>query len=102
MNIRKSFLVVLGVLGLGGGLGVSQSEAAANGQNQAQNEVIDCKIALKKNTIVALEEFLRKYPLSNSSACGALAFNALQTFTNDPPGIPPGNTGKPPGPGYGG
>jgi hypothetical protein len=83
MNVRKLFLVLASVIGVGGGFGVSQSQAQITGQGTSRDEERACELALKKNTIVAIEEFLRRYPLGDRpSACGALAFNALQDFTS--------------------
>ena len=106
MNIRKLFLIGLGVLGLGSSLGASHSDAALirqcrlHDESRLNDETCACESALKKNTIVALEEFLRQYPLGTQpSACGALAFNALQNFTsNNPPGFVNREIGR----GYGG
>ena len=103
MKARKLFLALFGVLGLGGGLVVSNSaQATVAEQCNPRDEVCACKAALKENTIAALEEFLRKYPPGRkATACSALALNALNGFG-------PGNPGESYGggpevtPGYGG
>lgn len=75
-----------GVLGVSGGLIASGAAQAADlDLSQYQRSPLDeqsaCEAALKKNTIQALEEFLRKYPPGRKpSACGALALNALSKF----------------------
>ena len=101
MNVRKILLIISGVMGLSSGFAASQSEAAAIRQCRLHDESCACEVALQKNTIGALEEFFRLYPLGNKpSACGALAFNALQNFAaNNPPGNFGGGSS---GNGYGG
>jgi hypothetical protein len=99
MKLRNLILTLFGVLGLGGGLSGSYVAEAAT-TSSSQSEALACQAALKANTIVALEDFLRKYPLGvRPSACGALAFNALSNFTGGTPGNVSGNSG---GHGYGG
>lgn len=105
MKIQKVFFTILGVFGfsLGGGLTASYPAQADVLQcNVVSNELSEeecCQLALEKNTIEALEEFLRLYPPGRSnSACSALAATALLTFGPDEPGT----TNDPPNdPGYG-
>lgn len=90
-SARNLLIALLGVLGLGGGLTVSRSVQAADldyptasYQCDPTEEQCACEEALKKNTIHAIEEFLRKYPPGRSpSACSALALNALTQFDCD-------------------
>ena len=90
-SARNLLIALLGILGLGGGLTVSRSAQAADMDFSAvsyqcdpREEQCACEEALKKNTIEALEEFLRKYPPGRKpSACGALALNALTQFDCD-------------------
>jgi hypothetical protein len=59
------------VLGLSGNAVSGQGAA-----RQCSSEECACEEALRQNTVEALEDFLRKYPLSvnnSNSACGALA-----------------------------
>jgi hypothetical protein len=85
MKILRSLLVsLLGVFGVGVA-GVAPSHASLFHQELTEEQ--QCEIALRKNTIEALEEFLRKFPDSRS-ACRALALNALENFA--PGGTVPG------------
>ncbi len=85
-TVLSQVLVWPGVLGVGGGLIVSNSAQAADLDFSLQqcnplDEQCACEAALRENTIQALEEFLRKYPPGKKpSACGALALNALSRF----------------------
>jgi hypothetical protein len=81
MKIQKVLLTVFGVFGLGVGSGMMAShpaEAAAQ-QCKGLTEEECCEQALRKNTVEALEAFLRKYPPGRKSntACSALAMGAL-------------------------
>jgi len=77
MKIQKVLLAILGVFGFGLGGGVAASypaQAAVAQQCNGLSEEECCQEALDKNTIEALEEFLRKYPPGRSKyACSALA-----------------------------
>jgi hypothetical protein len=87
-SARSLLIALLGILGLGGGLTVSRSAQAADldystasYQCDPTEEQCACEEALKKNTIHAIEEFLRKYPPGRSpSACSALALGALSQY----------------------
>ena len=90
-TVLGQIIALPGILGLGGGLIASSSAQAADldysvvtYQCNPRDEQCACEEALKENTIQALEEFLRKYPLGQKpSACGALALNALSKFVCD-------------------
>ena len=79
---------------IAGGVTASYPAQAAVQQCNGLSEEECCQLALEKNTIDALEEFLRLYPPGRSdSACSALAMTALSQFGqgnepngNDPPG----------------
>lgn len=80
MKVMSKSFVMLGVLALSVGVGAVASEAAAR---KCTSEECACEAALRKNTIEALEAFLKKYPHSvdnGKSACAALA-------------VPPGQEG---------
>ena len=84
LQIQRVLLTVFGAFGFSISSGVTASypvQAAAAQQCNGLSEEECCQLALKKNTIEALEEFLRKYPLGRSnSACSALATTALTAF----------------------
>ena len=102
---RKQLLTTLSMLALT--LGGAAAPAQAQSSNlQAQfdrceeptpgktEEDCACEIALRENTIEALEEFLRRYPPNGREPNACLALAALQNFTitnndRDPPGPPP-------------
>src|SRR4051794_19185065 len=98
MKIIRSLLVsLLGVFGVGAA-SVAQADTSPVHRTGELSEEQQCEIALRKNTIEALEEFLRKYPADSRSACRALALNALDNFA--PGGSGPSN--PPGGNNYGG
>jgi hypothetical protein len=73
MNFQPAILVLAGTLALSVGIFSSSAQA---GPKHCTTEECACDEALNRNTVEALEEFLRKYPQSVSdrkSACGALA-----------------------------
>lgn len=73
MKLMSKQFVMLGVLALNIGVGAVASEAAVR---KCTSEECACEAALRKNTIEALEAFLKKYPHSVDSgktACAALA-----------------------------
>jgi len=82
MKIQKVLLTILGVFGLsiGGTMTTSHPAEAAVQQCNGLTEEECCEMALRKNTIEALEEFLRLFPPGRSkgnTACSALAMDAL-------------------------
>jgi len=83
-GIVNLLAALVAVLGLGGGISASAWAANighASGNGAQSEEERACALALKANTIPALEAFLKKYPLTNGpSVCGALALNALSNF----------------------
>jgi hypothetical protein len=88
MKIQKVLLAIFGVFGfsLAGGVTASYPAQAAVQQCNGLSEEECCQLALEKNTIEALEEFLRLYPPGRSdSACAALAMTALSGFGPEPP-----------------
>ncbi len=88
-------ILATGIVGLG--LGTAE-QARAQEPTQLTQAEIACEAALLEGTIEALEEYLRLYP-SASTACRALALNALSDFGGGPDG--PANV-VPPSGGYGG
>ncbi len=85
MRMQKVLLTILGVFGFGAGMTANYpTQAAAPAQAEwciGLTEEECCKVALEKNTIEALQEFLRLYPPGRSdSACSALALTALSEF----------------------
>ncbi len=102
MKIWKKLLA--GAASIVGVAVVAESGAFISGARAATNEAdlkkqaeLACLEALEKDTIEALEEFLRKY--SNvDTTCTAKALDALNDFGADN-GEPPG--GGNPGGGYG-
>ncbi len=73
MKTTQKFVLVLGALVLGISNNVVSGQSAAR---QCASEECACEEALQKNTVEALEDFLRKYPQSvygGKSACAALA-----------------------------
>ena len=95
MKIQKVLLTIFGVFGfsLGSAMTASHPAQAAVQQCNGLTEEECCQLALEKNTIEALEEFLRLFPPGRSdNACTALATTALEGFTprgnehtDDPP-----------------
>ena len=87
MKIHNALLAILGVFGFSFGGGVAASypaQAAVAQQCTGLSEEECCQEALNKNTIEALEEFLRKYPPGRSKyACSALA--RLTEFSSPEP-----------------
>ena len=81
MKIQKVLLAIFGVFGFSVAGGVTASypaQAAVQQQCKGLSEEECCQLALEKNTVEALEEFLRLFPPGRgSSACSALAINAL-------------------------
>ena len=100
-------VALVAFVGFGGGLttasaattGFAAGSECKPGNGTQSEEECACAAALKANTIPALEAFLRKYPLGhNPSVCGALALNALSSFSGG--GFSGGGGGSPGG--YGG
>ena len=102
MKIQKVLLAIFGVFGfsIAGGVTASYPAQAAVQQCNGLSEEECCQLALEKNTIEALEEFLRMYPPGRgNSACSALALTALSSFgEHDSHDTPPPHDGG----GYGG
>ncbi len=64
-------------------LGTFVSTASGHAEaNRLQDEQRACEEALRKNSVKALEQFLRDYRYGNS-ACRALALNALSGLSNN-------------------
>jgi hypothetical protein len=78
MRYTQNFILALGVLMLSVGGHVASGQGAAR---HCTTEECACEEALKKNTVKALEDFLRKYPHSETD--GASACSAI--------GVPPGD-----------
>ena len=80
MKIQKVIFTVFGIFGvsLGGGLTVSDpAQASTAHRSDGLSEEEACLEALNKNSIKALEAFLKKYPPGRSnSTCSALAMTA--------------------------
>ena len=100
-------VALVAFVGFGGGLTTASAATAGfaagseckPGNGTQSEEECACAAALKANTIPALEAFLRKYPLGrNPSVCGALALNALSSFS----GSSGGGGGRSSGGHYGG
>ena len=97
MKIQKVLLAIFGVFGFSVAGGVTASypaQAAVQQQCKGLSEEECCQLALEKNTIEALEEFLRMFPPGRGkSACSALALTALSNFedhdSHDPQEGPP-------------
>jgi hypothetical protein len=73
MKAIRKFVLVLSASVLGVGVHVMAGQSATR---PCTTEECACEDALRKNTVEALEEFLRKYPQSvdnGNSACAALA-----------------------------
>lgn len=84
MKFTRQLMLALGALVLGVSLNPISGQSASR---SCASEECACEEALQKNTVEALEDFLRKYPQAVSrgeSACAALA-------------IPPGGEGAQPG-----
>lgn len=102
MKIVHYLFAILGSLGVGATVSHGTATAApfktfAEMQKEAE---LACELALKENTIEALEEYLRKYPFANT-ACRTLALDALGQFSpGGPPSIERGESGGTTG--YGG
>lgn len=71
-KLSKLALMMLG----GSALGAITLPAQAQGRYDPREEELACERALEQNTLQALERYLRDYP-RGSSACRALAFNAI-------------------------
>ena len=85
MKIQKVLVAIFGVFGfslnIAGSMMASHPAQAAVQQCNGLSEEECCQLALEKNTIEALEEFLRMYPPGRgNSACSALALTALSEF----------------------
>ena len=81
MKYTQKFVLVLGTLLLGVSGNVVSGQSAAR---HCTSEECACEEALQKNTVEALEAFLRKYPQSvnnGDSACGALAIPPGEELT---------------------
>ena len=90
---RKQLLTTLSMLALTlGGAAVPAQAQTSNVQAMFDNlqcepqtgkteEECACGLALRENTIEALEEFLRRYPPDSSNPNSCLALAALQQFT---------------------
>jgi hypothetical protein len=74
MDPRRGFLLAFSSLALGAGI--------ANPATALTEEEVACMLALKANTIPALEDFLRRFPPGpdEGSSCVALALAALLQF----------------------
>lgn len=70
-KIRNLVLMLLGASAIGVAL-----PSAARAESSLLDEQRACEEALRKNTVQALEQFLRDYRYG-SSTCRALALNAL-------------------------
>ncbi len=70
-KIRNFVLMLLGASAIGVAL-----PSAAKAESSLLDEQRACEEALRKNTVKALEQFLRDYRYGNST-CRALALNAL-------------------------
>src|SRR4051794_1062872 len=73
MKRTQQFIVILGALALSAGSFALSAQAKAK---RCTDEACACEQALNRNTVEALEAFLKKYPQSvnnKDSACGALA-----------------------------
>jgi hypothetical protein len=85
MKIQKIVLTVLSLFGvsMGAAITVSDPVQAAVQQCNGLSEEECCQLALERNSIEALEEFLRIFPPGRSkgnTACSALAMSALSKF----------------------
>ena len=84
MKFTRQLVLALGALVLGVSVNSLSGQSASR---SCVSEECACEAALQKNTVEALEDFLRKYPQAVSrgeSACAALA-------------VPPGGEGAHPG-----
>ena len=73
MRYTQKFVLALGVLALSASAHVASGQGAAR---HCTSEECACEEALRKNTVKALEDFLRKYPHSDTdgaSACSAIS-----------------------------
>src|SRR5262249_26793518 len=82
MKFRYDLVAALGALALGIGANAVSGQSASR---HCTSEECACEEALNKNTVEALENFLRKYPHADrgTSACAASA-------------VPPGEDGVTP------
>ncbi|MEW9838450.1 hypothetical protein [Mesorhizobium marinum] len=70
-KLRSYVLMLLGASAIGGAM-----PSVTNAESTRLDEQRACEDALRKNTVQALEQFLRDYRYGNST-CRALALNAL-------------------------
>jgi hypothetical protein len=105
MDPRKQLLATLSAIALSaGGLtyaapALAQEQVAQDDRCEAPTDLrteeeCACEAALNRNTIEALEEFLRRYPPrpgGETTACTALALAALDQFRPDNDREPPDN-----------
>jgi hypothetical protein len=73
-RLSKFVLMLLGT----SGVGAISLPLEANAASSSKDEERACEQALQAKTVQALEGFLRQYP--HSTACRALALNALRDF----------------------
>lgn len=77
MKMSKQFMMILGLLAMSVGW---DTVAAGAATRKCKTEKCACEAALQRNTIEALEAFLKKYPHSvgrGQSACAALGVPSL-------------------------
>ena len=85
MTAFRHWLATLSVFALGGATQSYIQPVDAKTVTVAEIERA-CEVALQKNTIEALEDFLHKYPPAryrNQVACYALALGTLNNFGNN-------------------
>ncbi len=75
-KLKTLFYSTLWVVGLGAGIAIPQQSVSAA---VPETPELACKDALEKNTIEALEEYLRQYPDADT-ACRTLALDSLNQF----------------------
>ena len=97
MKFLGRLLGVLGIIGISGSVDAADLPAQAKTAEDWKREAEwACEEALRRGTIEALEEWLRKYRRWDSdSACTALALEALEEYE-------PGSEEPQRVPGYGG
>lgn len=89
MKTVSYLLALVGLASAGAGVGMGSATAQEVSSLELRKQAdLACEEALRKNTIEALEEFLRLYS-DAPTACLALAQNALQGFQ------PGGNSASP-------
>lgn len=89
MKTVSYLLALVGLASAGAGVGIGSATAQEVSSLELRKQAdLACEDALRKNTIEALEEYLRLYP-DAPTACLTLARNALQGFQ------PEGNSASP-------